>query len=81
MTRPRARGGHWSRGRSSYCNKGVPANPNVLHGVSRGEVISRDQTATSHRGASVMAHDVIAEDINEEMQVEELENCIFTFFT
>ena len=70
MTRPR--GGEGSRRRSSGRNREVPANPNIIHRVSRGQVMSRDQAATSHRGTSIMAHDVITKDINEDTAVEEL---------
>jgi hypothetical protein len=72
MTRPR--GGDGSQGQSSGRNRGVPTNPNVVHGVSKGQVISRGQVVASHRGVSVMAHNVIAKNINEDTTVEELED-------
>ena len=68
MTRPR--GGDGCRGRSSSRNRRVAANSNVVHEFSGGQVINRGQAATSHRGAFVMVYDVIAEDINEDTQVE-----------
>jgi hypothetical protein len=39
---------------------------------SRGQVISTCQTVASHRGDFVMAHNIIAEDINEEPQSKNL---------
>ena len=70
MTRPR--GGDGCRGRSSSRNRGVAANSNVVHGFSGGQVINKDQAATSHREVFVMVHDVITEDINEDTAVKSL---------
>ena len=37
----RLRGGDGSQGQSLGRNKGVPANPNVVPGVFRGQIITR----------------------------------------
>lgn len=65
---PRPRRGDGSRERSSCRNRGFLANPNVVSGVSRGQVVA------SIRRASVMVYDVIAKDINEDTAIEELED-------
>ena len=72
MTRPR--GGYGSQGQSWGRNRGVPTNPNIVPGVFRGQVIIRGQAAANHRGVFFIAHDVIANDINEDTVVEDLED-------
>ena len=72
MTRPRV--GDVYRGRSSGCSRGVPTNPNVVQGVSRGQVISRGQAAASQGGAFVLSHDVSDEDLNEDTTIQEPED-------
>jgi len=47
------------------------SHPNVVHGVSRGQVIGRGQAIASRGGAFVMSHDVTAEDSNEDTTIQE----------
>jgi hypothetical protein len=60
-----------SQGRSSGWSRGISSNPNVVHGVSRDQVIGRGQVVANHGGAFDMSHDVTAEDINEDTTIQE----------